>query len=298
MNRQVRRYFAGRAPAHCDGSSDESSDSDDGKRVHHGVSKNETDKCTLNASFTLDLPCAETKIVPVSERAPRLVTKRSNRRPRIEAKVVVESDVATKHIGEPKVRRRQRIEPKIIGQELHPTHEANDGGKRKGMRGFAPVTQDGESSEEEEQSKTLAPNAERDSSGGSSSGYDSSSGSELNSESADDADTSPPQPPTPPPHAPVFVPRSQRSGTNQGVSEAQIRREQEKKNRDCEAREKALQAARAVRDEAEFDLRHVDMSTFPDDTDRIEEYEEEFAMWRVRELKRVMRDRGMGLDEQ
>lgn len=99
-----------------------------------------------------------------------------------------------------------------------------------------------------------------------------------------------------PPKAPTYVPNASRIDINRQTSSMHTRRDIEKNERERALREQTLRAVRHTIEESEYDLKHVDMSVFPDDCDRPEDYEEEYALWRVRELKRVMRERGIDTD--
>ncbi len=281
MKPRQRRYFAGRAPGNEDRSDDDSHSSGASDRPRNASSANQRLTSTALAS-----PQSQPPKISKSHDA---VTRR---RPRIQAKVV------SADAGTPVAKNAPATIPSKPLQQLGFVRVVDeedgsevDRGARGENVGDGLCSSDCSSSSDDSYSD---------------SGASSNSGSEETPANALARNRSPPR--TAPPQAPVFIPRAARGGigisTGNGkrvksrsdAEAAERKREAQREEREREARADILSRARES-DDVDHDLQRVDMASFPDDTDRPEDKEMEFALWRVRELKRIMRERGMDVDE-
>jgi len=238
---------------------------------------------------------------------PTVAPPSSRRRAKIEAKVL-DPQQEDKSARRPR-QGRKRIEAKVLGSDSIPSkavsvvYKADAELSAKELSEFKPVR------EKKRQTNNLASLPElrsKNESSSSSESSESSDGSEALSSVEDEPmrgidpkgmgsseQVSPPVPS----HVPVYVPSVARDEALQQATETKERRDMERASRKRALREETLRSAKHTVGETEYDLKYVDMSKFPDDTDRPEDQEEEYELWRVRELKRVMADRGIDVQD-
>lgn len=258
MNRPQKRYFPGHAPVFAADSDEESSS---GGSDRGGTARPDARPLPRDVK-----PAAVTQPAAAAPAC---------RRPRIQAKVVKPTGDLNK-------------QPAPAASDAIPT-------------GFVPAAAAAEA-EAREQPRPES-SADESSSESSSSSGSSASAYDLPEPTSQAKPRKESPPRTLPATAPIFIPKSMRAAMGMAnadgggaASAAGRRRAVERAEREQAAKASMLGAARE-RGPADYDLQRVDMATFPDDTDRPEEAEAEFAMWRVRELRRVMRERGMEVDD-
>lgn len=225
------------------------------------------------------------------------------RRPRVQAKVLDSAGTEEPPQVTSGKRRRKKIEAKVILSEGVEAGD-NDGAHSKNLPSFVSVDKE-RLERDEEQLPDLHVVDDYE-------GSESSSGSEesdTNSSASEDGSQEyahhdnqdyEEKESSAKPLAPVYVSSKTHSENQRRALELLEKRKLDAYKRKREACNEVLLASRHTVEETEYDLKHVDMTKFPDDTDKPDEFEEEYALWRVRELKRVMRDRGllMGEDEE
>lgn len=290
MKRRARRHFAGKPPKAEESTSDEdSSDSD-------SVEKPKADR-TLKSSLTSNnspsrRPRIKAKVLDTTGELNATSAEKKTRRRRIEAKVLSADGSG----GETKVKESVTSNSRSLSDIKQLASEDREVSQ---LSGFKPVDELEMESDEEKLPELNVKNESSDSSSGedSSSESNDSESSDNSSKMRIDSPGRTQEKSSRPNVAPIYVPNEARICTDHQAGTIQERRIREKNERERTVREETLRAARHTIEETEYDLKHVDMSQFPDDTDRPEDYEEEYALWRVRELKRVMSERGITIDD-
>ncbi len=291
MKSQSRRYFAGKPQKPEENTTDDSSsDSERAAKTHIRQTAKSTTH-PLHSGNPRSSALIEAKVAPAAGTSLNAPTTKTRRRRRIEAKVL-NAD------GDGK-----RDSTELFNADGRPPCNARDSvnDEREGSK-LSKFKLFDESEKDSEEEKLPELNVAMNESSCSSSAEDSSSDSdnsqtsgpsnELQTESPRDcADGGSWRP-----QALEYVPNAARIDAERQAIAIKVKRTSEKNERARAVREETLLAARQTIEETEHDLKHVDMSQFPDDTDRQEDFEEEYTLWRVRELKRCLRERGVDID--